>query len=121
MATTPALTQTLEGKSVVVTGTLEGFSREEAEEAIEAQEAAHPGSVSKRTTAVVVGLEPGASKLSKAEEIGVPVIDEPAFEEAPGHRRAALGHLEAPADGAGGVSAVADAPVLGRRAVLAPR
>ena len=75
----PAVAQTLEGKSVVVTGTLERFTREEAEEAIEARGGRSPGSVSKRTTAVVVGSEPGASKLAKAEEIGVPVLDEEGF------------------------------------------
>jgi DNA ligase (NAD+) len=71
--------QTLAGKPVVVTGTLEGFTREEAEEAIMARGGTSPGSVSKRTWAVVVGTEPGAAKLRKAEELGVPVIDGSAF------------------------------------------
>jgi DNA ligase (NAD+) len=65
--------------SVVVTGTLEGWSREEAEEAVKSRGGKSPGSVSKKTTAVVVGESPGAAKLSKAEELGVPVLDEAAF------------------------------------------
>jgi len=71
--------QVLAGKSVVVTGTLDGFSREAAEEAIVARGGKSPGSVSKKTTAVVVGREPGAAKLTKAEELGVPILDETGF------------------------------------------
>jgi DNA ligase (NAD+) len=71
--------QTLAGMSIVVTGTLEEFSREGAEEAIKVRGGKSPGSVSKKTTAVVVGVEPGAAKLTKAQELGVPVLDEPAF------------------------------------------
>ena len=52
---TPELAQTLAGKSVVVSGTLEGFTREEAEEAIVARGGKSPGSVSKKTFALVVG------------------------------------------------------------------
>jgi DNA ligase (NAD+) len=69
----------LAGMSVVVTGTLEGFSREEAEAAVKARGGKSPGSVSKKTTAVVVGDSPGASKVTKAEELGVPVLDEAGF------------------------------------------
>jgi DNA ligase (NAD+) len=69
----------LAGMSVVVTGTLEGFSREEAEAAIKQRGGKSPGSVSGKTTAVVVGEGPGASKVTKAEELGVPVLDEAAF------------------------------------------
>jgi DNA ligase (NAD+) len=75
----PDVAQVLAGLSIVVTGTLEGWSREEAEEAIKARGGKSPGSVSKKTTAVVVGAEPGAAKLSKANELGIPVIDEAAF------------------------------------------
>ncbi|MBW3668265.1 MAG: NAD-dependent DNA ligase LigA [Actinobacteria bacterium] len=75
----PTEPQTLAGMSVVVTGTLEGFSREGAEEAIVRRGGKSPGSVSKKTTAVVVGESPGAAKLTKAEELGVPVLDEAAF------------------------------------------
>lgn len=73
------LPQTLTGRSVVVTGGLEGFTREEVEAAIKARGGKSPGSVSKRTTAVVVGAEPGASKLTKATELGIPVLDEAQF------------------------------------------
>jgi DNA ligase (NAD+) len=72
--------QTLAGRSVVVTGALEGYSRDEVEEAIKSRGGKAPGSVSKKTTAVVVGDSPGASKLTKAEELGVPVLDEAGFE-----------------------------------------
>ena len=71
--------QTLAGKTVVVTGGLEGFNREEVEAAIKLRGGKAPGSVSKKTTAVVVGESPGASKLHKARELGVPLIDEAAF------------------------------------------
>ncbi len=73
--------QTLEGMSVVVTGTLEGYTRDEAADAIKARGGKNPGSVSKKTTAVVVGASPGASKLTKAEELGVPVLDEAGFQQ----------------------------------------
>jgi DNA ligase (NAD+) len=69
----------LAGKAVVVTGTLEGFTREEAEAAIKDRGGRSPGSVSAKTLAVVVGAEPGASKLTKAETLGVPILDEAGF------------------------------------------
>jgi DNA ligase (NAD+) len=71
--------QVLAGMTIVVTGTLDDFSRDGAEDAIKSRGGKSPGSVSKKTTAVVVGAEPGASKLAKAEELGVPIIDEAAF------------------------------------------
>ena len=71
--------QTLAGMTVVVTGTLEGYNREEVEAAIKVRGGKSPGSVSKKTTAVVVGDGPGASKLTKAAELGVPVLDEAGF------------------------------------------
>ena len=77
----PALEQTLEGRSVVVTGTLEGYTREEAEAAVTARGGKSPGTVSKKTYAVVVGRAPGASKVTKAEQLGVPVIQGASFEE----------------------------------------
>jgi DNA ligase (NAD+) len=73
------LPQNLVGKAIVVTGTLEGFSRDGAEEAITGRGGKSPGSVSKKTFAVVVGEGPGAAKLTKAEELGIPIIDEAAF------------------------------------------
>ena len=75
----PDLPQTLAGMSIVVTGTLEGFSREGAEEAIKERGGKSPGSVSKKTTAVVLGDAPGAAKKTKAEELGIPTLDEAAF------------------------------------------
>jgi len=72
--------QTLAGKAVVVTGTLEGYSREDAERAIKDRGGKSPGSVSAKTFAVVVGDSPGASKLTKAEQLGIPVIGKDAFE-----------------------------------------
>ncbi len=71
--------QTLAGLSIVVTGSLEGFSRDEAANAIKIRGGKSPGSVSKKTTAVVLGSEPGASKVTKAEEHGVPLLDETQF------------------------------------------
>ena len=70
---------TLAGRAVVVTGTLAGWSREEAEVAIKDRGGKSPGSVSAKTYAVVVGAEPGASKLTKAQTLGVPILDEDGF------------------------------------------
>ncbi len=75
-----ATPQTLEGRTVVVTGTLAGYNREEAEEAITMRGGKSPGSVSKKTFALVVGESAGASKLTKAETLGVPILDERGFE-----------------------------------------
>jgi DNA ligase (NAD+) len=72
--------QTLEGKAVVVTGTLANYTREGVGEAIAARGGKSPGSVSSKTFALVVGEGPGASKLSKAETLGVPIVDEAGFE-----------------------------------------
>jgi DNA ligase (NAD+) len=63
----------------VITGTLERWSREEARAALEAKGAKVADSVSKKTTGLVVGEEPG-SKLEKARRAGVEVLDEAAFE-----------------------------------------
>ncbi len=68
----------LAGKTVVVTGTLTGFDRAAAEEAIRAAGGHASGSVSKSTSFVVAGENAG-SKLAKAQELGVPVLDEEAF------------------------------------------
>jgi DNA ligase (NAD+) len=64
----------------VVTGTLDGFSRDEAAAAIEARGGKVTGSVSNKTTAVIAGESPGGSKLSKAESLGTPVLDGSLFE-----------------------------------------
>jgi DNA ligase (NAD+) len=71
--------QTLAGKAVVVTGTLNGYSREGAEEAIKARGGKSPGSVSAKTFAVVLGASPGASKVTKAEQLNIPILDEAGF------------------------------------------
>jgi DNA ligase (NAD+) len=70
--------RTLEGLSIVVTGSLTGFSRDEAKEAILARGGKAAGSVSKKTAYVVAGDAPG-SKYDKAIELGVPVLDEDGF------------------------------------------
>ncbi len=68
----------LSGMTIVVTGTLEGYSREEAEMAARRAGADVSGSVSRKTTFVVAGENAG-SKLSKAEELGVEILDEKEF------------------------------------------
>jgi len=75
----PDQPQTLAGRSVVVTGTLESMSREAAVEAVKARGGTSPGSVSKKTTWLVAGAEPGAAKVAKAAEAGVAIVDEAAF------------------------------------------
>ena len=74
----PAESGPLAGRTVVVTGTLEGFSREEAEEAIRAAGGKPAGSVSRKTHFVVAG-ESAGSKLAKAQELGLTVLDEAGF------------------------------------------
>jgi len=74
----PAGPLPLAGKIVVITGTLEGLSREDATQAAEKAGARVTSSVSKKTSFVVAGAEPG-SKLAKAESLGVEVIDEAEF------------------------------------------
>src|SRR5205807_6712954 len=63
----PDQPQTLTGKAVVVTGTLQRLSRDAAIDAIKARGGTSPGSVSKKTAYLVVGDEPGSAKLTKAE------------------------------------------------------
>ncbi|MHA3022721.1 NAD-dependent DNA ligase LigA [Mycobacterium sp. BMJ-28] len=70
--------RTLEGLSIVVTGSLTGFSRDEAKEAILVRGGKAAGSVSKKTSYVVAGDAPG-SKYDKAVELGVPILDEDGF------------------------------------------
>lgn len=69
----------LAGVTLVVTGTLEAFGRDEAKLAIEDRGGKATGSVSKNTSAVVAGSSPGAAKIAKAAELGIPVIDEASF------------------------------------------
>jgi DNA ligase (NAD+) len=86
----PSAPQVLAGKAIVLTGGLEGFTRDEAARAIEERGGRVASSVSKRTDFVVVGSDAG-SKAARAAELGIPTLDEAAF-----------GHLlatgEAPAD-----------------------
>jgi DNA ligase (NAD+) len=70
--------RTLEGLSIVVTGSMESFSRDEAKEAIMSRGGRAAGSVSKKTAFVVAGDAPG-SKYDKALELGVPLLDESGF------------------------------------------
>lgn len=70
----------LSGRTYVITGTLERWSREQARAALEAKGAKVTDSVSKKTTAVVVGENPG-SKADKARKAGVEILDEPGFEQ----------------------------------------
>ncbi len=69
----------LTGRTYVITGTLERFSRDEAAAALEELGAKVTSSVSSKTTGLVVGEEPGASKLTKAQRSGVPLITEADF------------------------------------------
>jgi DNA ligase (NAD+) len=70
----------LTGKTYVVTGTLEKWSREQATAALEAAGAKVTNAVSSKTTALVVGEEPGASKLTKAQKLGIELLDEAGLE-----------------------------------------
>ncbi|MBX5488378.1 MAG: NAD-dependent DNA ligase LigA [Mycolicibacterium hassiacum] len=73
-----SIERTLEGLSIVVTGSLSRFSRDEAKEAIVARGGRAAGSVSKKTAFVVAGDSPG-SKYDKAVELGIPILDEDGF------------------------------------------
>ncbi len=75
-----SVARTLEGLTVVVTGSLEDFSRDSAKEAILARGGKASGSVSKKTDYVVVGDNAG-SKADKAEQLGVPILDEAGFQQ----------------------------------------
>jgi DNA ligase (NAD+) len=70
----------LSGKTYVITGELSGMSREDAQAQLEALGAKVTNSVSKKTTALIVGSEPGASKSEKARALGVETLDEAAFQ-----------------------------------------
>ncbi len=76
--TEPDVPQTLAGLSFVVTGTIEGFTRDEATAAIQSRGGKVASSVSKKTSFVVVGESPG-SKYDKAVTLGVPILDADGF------------------------------------------
>ena len=75
-----SVARTLEGLTVVVTGSLEEFSRDSAKEAILSRGGKAAGSVSKKTDYVVVGENAG-SKADKAEQLGLPILDEAGFKQ----------------------------------------
>jgi DNA ligase (NAD+) len=65
----------LAGATFVVSGAIDGFTREEAQAALEQRGAKVTGSVSSKTTALIVGDAPGASKTTKAEQLGIPIVE----------------------------------------------
>ena len=71
----------LKGQSFVVTGTLTDLGREEAEDLLREKGATVTSSVTKNTTALIAGAKPGASKVTKAEKIGIKIISEAEFHE----------------------------------------
>jgi DNA ligase (NAD+) len=75
----PAGPQPLAGRTYVITGELAGMSREEAQARLEALGAKVTGSVSKKTTALIVGADPGASKSEKAQALGIKTLSEQEF------------------------------------------
>lgn len=76
---TDTSTLPLTGKSYIISGTLEGYGREEAEDLLRAKGATVTSSVTKNTTALILGDKPGKSKLDKAVKLGIPTLDEKAF------------------------------------------
>ena len=77
-ASSPRIAQVFAGQAFVLTGTLEGLSREEATELIQQRGGRVTSSVSKKTAYVLAGTDPG-SKLDKAKQLGVPLLDEQQF------------------------------------------
>lgn len=71
----------LKGQSFVVTGTLTDLGREEAEDLLREKGATVTSSVTKNTTALIAGAKPGASKITKAEKLGIKIISEAEFRE----------------------------------------
>ncbi len=70
----------LTGQSFVVSGTLEGMGREEAEDRLRALGATVTSGVTKKTTALILGEKPGKSKVTKATELGIPMLDQAGFQ-----------------------------------------
>lgn len=71
----------LQGKTIVATGTLKNYKRDEIKEVIERHGGRASGSVSSKTSFVLAGDEPGESKISKAKELGIAILSEDEFEE----------------------------------------
>lgn len=69
----------LAGKSYIISGTLEGYGREEAEDLLRQKGATVTSSVTKTTTALILGEKPGKSKLDKAAKLGIPTLDQAGF------------------------------------------
>ena len=69
----------LAGKSYIISGTIEGYGREEAEDALRNRGATITKSVTKTTTALIIGEKPGKSKLDKAAKLGIPILGEEDF------------------------------------------
>ncbi|MEX5635259.1 NAD-dependent DNA ligase LigA [Parafrankia sp. FMc2] len=69
----------LDGVTLVITGTLDGWSRDTATEAVQARGGKVTGSVSKKTTFVVAGADPGTAKYEKARSLKIPLLDEAGF------------------------------------------
>ncbi|MGN6430583.1 MAG: NAD-dependent DNA ligase LigA [Gaiellaceae bacterium] len=86
----------LTGNTYVITGTLESMTREEAAAELELRGAKVAGSVSKKTTAVVVGEEPGGTKFNKARQLGTPLLDEAALKDLLATNRSPAGRAPAP-------------------------
>ena len=78
-ANNQAIAQTLAGKTIVVTGTLENYGRSEVEEVIRLHGGKATSTVSKNTDFVVVGKDPGSSKTNKVNELGIPILNEEEF------------------------------------------
>ena len=78
-ANNQAIAQTLAGKTIVVTGTLENYGRSEVEEVIRLHGGKATSTVSKNTDFVVVGKDPGSSKINKVNELGIPILNEEEF------------------------------------------
>ena len=71
----------LAGRTIVITGAVPGYTRDGATAAVVARGGVSPGSVSKKTDALVVGDGAGASKLTKAEQLGVPIVPADEFDQ----------------------------------------
>ena len=89
----------LQGKTFVVTGTLEGLSRDEASDAVRRLGGRVSGSVSGKTDFLVVGADPGSRKVQQAEQHGVKTLDESAFLKMLGREPAARPAVSTPTQG----------------------